>query len=80
MNMAKATDYKDLTQQVDVMRQMVLLALGTNHRIYQNLDAAWRSGNQTRMQRALEELDNLPEADKRYISGMDHVDELTGTD
>jgi hypothetical protein len=72
---------ESLRSQLEILRQMVLLALGTNHPTFQSIDQACLSGNKARMEQALRDFDRLPDDDRNYALGIDHVqDELTGTD
>lgn len=74
------TDDQSLRNHVNITRQMVLLTLGAGHPFYQIIDAAWRSENLDRMKNALVDFDRLPEHEKNYAMGLDHLGELTGTD
>jgi hypothetical protein len=72
---------ENLRSQLEILRQMVLLALGANHPTYRSIDQAFLSGNKDRMQRAIEDFEQLPDEDKNYALGLDHMqDDLTGTD
>jgi hypothetical protein len=78
---SQTAERQRLRARLDGMRQMLLLAVGTGHRVYRTMDAAYLSGNIERMRLALEEFDRLPEEEKQYALGLDHnQDELTGTD
>ena len=74
------TDEQSLRNQVNLTRQMVLLALGADHPFYRQIDAAWRSENPDQMKNALADFDQLPDHEKNYAMGLDHQGELTGAD
>lgn len=70
-----------LKAQLDIMRQMLLLALGANHPYYQKVVRALQTSDPERMREAIAAFESLPEYEKLYALGLDHSqDELTGTD
>jgi hypothetical protein len=72
---------ESLLARVDILRQMLLLALGASHPCYRDIDNAWLSGNLDRMREAVNSFENLPEEEKVYVLGMGHgTDEITGSD
>jgi hypothetical protein len=74
-------DEESLRTRVDILRQMLLLALGASHPCYRDIDDAWLSGNLDRMREALDSFENLPEEEKVYVLGLGHgMDEITGSD
>lgn len=72
------TESEALTQELDILRNVLLLARGPADALFNRVDEALRSTSIHKMREAKESFDRLPENDKNWILGVTNDDEVTG--
>ena len=72
------TETEALTQELDILRNVLLLARGPADALFNRVDSALRTTNIHQMREAKESFDRLPENDKNWILGVTSDDEAYG--
>lgn len=76
LNDTPPREIEELCQEVDILRQMILLSRGPADPIYMQMEFSLQARDADRLRDAIKAFDALPQEDRNYTLGMDHTFEV----
>ena len=72
------SETETLTQELDILRNVLLLARGPSDSLFNRVDEALRTANVQKMREAKDSFDRLSDNDKAWILGVTYDDQICG--